>query len=101
MKKNQTFLELLYLLFISMRPLQLLKNLALFAPLLFSGFLFYNPTDGPAFFYTVFQAFLVFSITTSSIYLINDIVDKLTQISKISNGIIDEIERKATITDSH
>lgn len=76
MKKNQTFLELLYLLFISMRPLQLLKNLALFAPLLFSGFLFYNPTDGPAFFYTVFQAFLVFSITTSSIYLINDIVDK-------------------------
>ena len=32
---------------------------------------------------------------------INDIVDKLTQISKISNGIIDEIERKATITDSH
>jgi 4-hydroxybenzoate polyprenyltransferase len=76
MKKNQTFLDLLYFLFISIRPLQLIKNLALFAPLLFSGFLFYNPVDAPPYFYTVVMAFVVFSITTSSIYLINDIVDK-------------------------
>lgn len=76
MKKNQSLLKSFYPLFISIRPLQLLKNFALFAPLLFSGFLFYNPIDAQPYFFTVFMAFVVFSITTSSIYLINDIVDK-------------------------
>lgn len=60
----------------SARPLQWMKNSALFAPLIFSGFLFYDPVDGPSYLVTVFLAFLVFSVLTSSIYLINDIADK-------------------------
>jgi 4-hydroxybenzoate polyprenyltransferase len=75
MKPNESR-SIPYLLFISIRPLQWIKNLALFAPLVFSGFLFYNPVDAPAYFVTVTIAFVVFSIATSSIYLINDIVDK-------------------------
>lgn len=59
----------------SARPQQWLKNLALYAALVFSGFFFYDPTDGLPYFVIVTYAFIVFSILTSSIYYINDIID--------------------------
>ncbi len=76
MLKSNNNLPIIYWLLVSARPLQWLKNLALFAPLIFSGFLFYNPVDSPPYFFIVTLAFGIFSIMTSSIYLINDIVDK-------------------------
>lgn len=57
------------------RPRQWIKNLALYAPLLFSGFLFFNPTDQPPYFSQVTLAFVVFCFLTSSVYIINDIID--------------------------
>jgi decaprenyl-phosphate phosphoribosyltransferase len=57
------------------RPQQWIKNLALYAALIFSGFFFYVPSDAPAYFSTVTYAFLVFCFLTSSIYYINDIID--------------------------
>lgn len=65
-----------YLLAKSARPQQWIKNLALFAALVFSGFFFHDPVDGPAYFWTVFFAFLVFNILTSAIYITNDIIDR-------------------------
>lgn len=53
-----------------------MKNLALYASLLFSGFLFYDPVDAPPYFITVTIAFGIFCLLTSSIYIINDIIDK-------------------------
>lgn len=67
--------EFIYSILRSIRPLQWLKNLALYAPLLFSGFFFYNPIDARSYFVTVTLGFLIFSLLTSSIYLINDILD--------------------------
>ncbi|MFZ1721415.1 MAG: decaprenyl-phosphate phosphoribosyltransferase [Microgenomates group bacterium] len=67
--------SLLYLIIKTARPRQWIKNGALFASLLFSGFFFYDPTDGFAYFWVVTYAFMVFSILTSSIYFINDILD--------------------------
>lgn len=58
-------------LLISCRPRQWLKNLALFAPLVFEGE-FFNPFK----FWFVVLGFVIFSIVTSSIYLINDVIDK-------------------------
>lgn len=57
------------------RPRQWLKNLALYAALVFSGFFFYDPVDGHPYFVTVSYAFAVFSLITSGIYFINDILD--------------------------
>jgi decaprenyl-phosphate phosphoribosyltransferase len=57
------------------RPRQWIKNLALYAALIFSGFFFYQPADAPSYFLTVTYAFFVFCILTSSIYFINDIID--------------------------
>lgn len=68
-------LKILYLLLKSARPRQWLKNFALYAALFLSGFLFYVPQEGSAYFWTVTYAFFIFCILTSSIYLINDIVD--------------------------
>jgi len=64
-----------YLILKSARPRQWIKNLALYAPLFFSGFLFFKPLDGPAYFWIVTYAVLLFSVLTSSIYLINDLID--------------------------
>jgi len=66
----------LYLLLRTARPRQWMKNLALYASLLFSGFLFYDPVDAPPYFLTVTFAFIIFCLLTSSIYIINDIVDR-------------------------
>lgn len=65
----------LYYILKTARPRQWIKNVALYAALVFSGFFFYVPGDAPSYFTTVTYAFLVFCILTSSIYFINDIVD--------------------------
>lgn len=69
-------LSTVYLLFKSARPRQWIKNLALYAPLFFSGFLFFEPANGPAYFWIVTYAAAIFCLLTSSIYLINDIIDR-------------------------
>lgn len=61
--------QLLYLIK-SARVVQWVKNLALFAPIIFSGFLF---VEGA--FSQVLVAFAIFSILTSSVYIFNDIID--------------------------
>lgn len=65
----------LFLLIKSARPKQWLKNLAVYAALVFSGFLFYKEADQASYFVTVSFAFLIFCVLTSSIYLINDLFD--------------------------
>jgi UbiA prenyltransferase family protein len=65
----------LFLILKSARPQQWIKNIALYAALIFSGFFFYNPSDNFPYLVTVTLAVMVFSILTSSIYIINDIVD--------------------------
>ncbi|MGB9706969.1 MAG: UbiA prenyltransferase family protein [Microgenomates group bacterium] len=57
-------------LFRSIRPRQALKNLSLLAPLVFSGNLFVTEK-----FWVVIQCVFIFTILTSAVYLINDIVD--------------------------
>lgn len=57
------------------RPRQWMKNFALYASLIFSGFFFYVPQEGPSYFHTVTVAFVIFSMLASSIYIINDIID--------------------------
>jgi len=55
---------------ISARPKQWLKNLAIFAALVFSGQLFnFQP------FTKVILATLIFSLLTSAVYLLNDVID--------------------------
>lgn len=67
--------NVLYLLLKSARPRQWIKNFALFAALIFSGFFFYQPQNAQPYFFTVLYAFTIFCILTSSIYIINDIID--------------------------
>ena len=65
-----------YYLLKSMRPRQWVKNVSLYAALVFSGFFFYVPTNGWPYAVTVTWAVLAFCTLTSSIYLINDLVDR-------------------------
>lgn len=67
--------NIIYYIIKSARPRQWMKNIALYAALVFSGFFFFDPIDGPPYWVTVTFAVLVFSILTSSIYLINDVID--------------------------
>lgn len=60
----------LYYLIKTARPRQWVKNLSLYTALFFSGFLYFNH-----YFFTVTLAFLIFTITTSSVYIFNDILD--------------------------
>ena len=69
--RQNTFFLLLH----SARPRQWIKNFALYAALVFSGFFFYAPDNEAPYFVTVTIAFVVFSLLTSAIYIINDIVD--------------------------
>lgn len=62
--------ETIYYLLKTARPRQWLKNVALFAALVFSGFLFQ-----PGYFGRVVYAFIIFCILASSIYIFNDILD--------------------------
>src|SRR5476651_860828 len=68
--------NLLYLIAKSARPRQWIKNIALYAALIFSGFFFYQPANELPYFYTVTFAVIVFCVLTSSIYIINDIIDR-------------------------
>lgn len=52
------------------RPRQWLKNVALFAPITFSGLLF---NDG--FFWVVVEAAVIFTVLASSVYVFNDLLD--------------------------
>lgn len=68
--KGPAIIWLPFWLFVSSRPRQWLKNLALFAPLVFEGE-FFNPNK----FWTVVFGFAVFCVITSAIYIINDVID--------------------------
>lgn len=68
--KGPKIIWLPFWLFVSARPRQWLKNFAIFAPLVFEGE-FFNPNK----FLTVVLGFIVFSVITSGIYIINDVID--------------------------
>ncbi|OGD88084.1 hypothetical protein A2870_04540 [Candidatus Curtissbacteria bacterium RIFCSPHIGHO2_01_FULL_41_11] len=68
--KGPKIVWLPFWLFVSARPRQWLKNLALFAPLVFEGE-FFNPSK----LYTLIFGFLIFSLVTSATYMINDVID--------------------------
>lgn len=65
--------QTIYYLLKTARPRQWLKNLAVFASLVFSGFFFY---DFPSYFWRVFLTFLIFCLLSSSVYIVNDIIDR-------------------------
>lgn len=69
-ERKSQITELIWGLIRTARPRQWLKNLALFAPLVFSGQLFI-----PSQSLIVILAFLVFSSLASSMYFINDVID--------------------------
>lgn len=62
---------LIFDIFVSLRPAQWLKNLVVFAAIVFSGE-FFTPIK----FTPVFYTFLIFCAASSSMYLVNDLVDK-------------------------
>ena len=64
-----------YLVAKSARPRQWIKNFALYAALVFSGFFFYVPADAPSYFATVSYAFVIFCLLASSVYILNDVID--------------------------
>lgn len=63
-------IKTLFYLFKAMRPRQWLKNLAVFASIIFTGQLF-----EPAFFAISIKAFFIYCLVASSNYLINDVMD--------------------------
>ena len=67
--------NLLWEIFRSLRPLQWLKNVVMFAPLVFSGLLFATAPNQVPYFITTVYAFIIFCLLASSVYLVNDIID--------------------------
>lgn len=63
-------MDKLILVFKSIRVAQWVKNIVVFAPIIFSGFLFV-----PGYFEKVVWAFILFSLLSSSVYIFNDLVD--------------------------
>lgn len=63
-------MAILWALFRTARPRQWLKNLALLAPIVFSGLLF---VDG--YFVRVVWAILIFCMISSGVYILNDLLD--------------------------
>ena len=63
-------MDKLVLVFKSIRVAQWVKNIVVFAPIIFSGFMFV-----PGYFEKVVWAFVLFSLLSSSVYLFNDLVD--------------------------
>jgi 4-hydroxybenzoate polyprenyltransferase len=61
---------MIFKIFISMRPLQWIKNLFIFFPIIFSGVLF-----NKLIFLEAINTFFVFSIVSSAVYMFNDIID--------------------------
>lgn len=70
MAKNSNPLKFLWSLLRALRPRQWIKNFAIFAGLIFSGQL-----DNSHSILISVQAFAIFSLTSSAIYLLNDIFD--------------------------
>lgn len=68
--KIKGMIKFFYHLFRAARPRQWIKNLALFAAIIFTGQLFNASLFGLS-----FQAFLIFCLLSSTSYLINDILD--------------------------
>lgn len=58
------------LIFKSIRVAQWVKNIVIFAPIIFSGFLFV-----PGYFAKVVWAFALFCLLSSSVYVFNDLID--------------------------
>src|SRR5690242_19716644 len=58
----------------AMRPKQALKNLFVFAALVFAGHLT-DPVKGPRNFGLTVLAFLLFTVVAGSVYILNDILD--------------------------
>lgn len=81
---------------VSLRPLQWLKNLAIFAAILFFGDFF-----NPAFFWPTFAAFWIFNLLSSSMYLVNDLVDidhdKLHPYKKLRPIAKGELKKKTAL----
>ncbi len=63
-------MDILWALIRTVRPRQWVKNLSLYAALIFSGFLFF-----PGFLGRVTLAAIVFTLLTSGVYLLNDLLD--------------------------
>lgn len=63
-------MDQLILVFKSVRVGQWVKNVVVFAPIIFSGFLF-----TPGYFVKVMWAFLLFCLLSSAIYVFNDLID--------------------------
>lgn len=68
--KGPRIIWLPFWVFVSCRPRQWLKNLALFAPLVFEGE-FFNMAK----LLTLISGFVIFSLMTSATYIINDVID--------------------------
>lgn len=62
--------QILFALGKSVRPRQWVKNIVLFAALVFSGFLFFDD-----YFWRVLAAVILFSFLTAGVYLVNDLAD--------------------------
>jgi 4-hydroxybenzoate polyprenyltransferase len=54
-----------------LRPVQWLKNFFIFAPLIFSKHLF-----DPGYIFSAVDAFVVFALLSSTVYIFNDIADR-------------------------
>lgn len=65
--------QTLYYLLKTARPRQWIKNLAVYAALVFSGLFFF---DFPNYLLQVTTTFFLFCILSSSLYILNDIVDR-------------------------
>lgn len=63
--------KVLFYIFQSTRPRQIIKNIALFVALVFNGWLFIPPL-----FTAVFRAAIAFSLLTSTVYIFNDVMDR-------------------------
>src|SRR3989344_5254766 len=66
-----TYLAMLRAIIKSLRPRQWIKNLIVFAPLVFSGEIFNS-----AKFFDTAAAFVLFSFLSGAIYIMNDIADR-------------------------
>jgi len=75
-RKGPEIIWLPFWLFVSSRPRQWLKNLALFGPLIFEG-AFFDVIK----FTQVLVGFLIFCLITSGIYIINDVIDRKKDIA--------------------
>lgn len=69
--KGPKIIWLPFWIIVSSRPRQWLKNLAIFAPIVFEGS-FFNPNK----FFLVVYGFIVFCAIASGTYLLNDIIDR-------------------------